>query len=67
MLELGALVPTRGLYLNTAHDDKIEELVAAARAEEAVASLCALTPIVDAMHLGPGIMSEQSIFLLHLP
>ena len=29
MLELGALVPTRGLYLNTAHDDKIEELVEA--------------------------------------
>jgi FMN reductase len=52
LLELGALVPTRGLYFNTAQYDKVQELVAA-RAEETVASLRALTPIVDAMQAGP--------------
>lgn len=50
LLELGALVPTRGLYFNTGQFDKIDELVAA-RASEIAASLNAMAPIIEAVRV----------------
>lgn len=49
LLELGAVVPTRGIFFNTAHFDRIDELVAA-RAEEVRNSFNFLRPVIGAIH-----------------
>lgn len=57
LLELGATVPTKGLYFNTAQYDQLDELVLA-RSEEVRSSFRSFAALVDAMrasHLGVSI------------
>jgi FMN reductase len=48
LLELGAIVPAKGLYFNATQFDQIDELVVA-RAEEVRSSFKSLTTVVDAI------------------
>lgn len=50
LLELGAIVPTRGLYFNVAQFDQINELVVT-RCEEVKGSFRILASLIDAIHV----------------
>ena len=50
LLELGAIVPTRGLYFNVAQFDQIDELVVA-RGEEVKSSFRSLGLLIDTIRI----------------